>query len=200
MNASLTNLVNSVYTLTNRPDLVGETLLAVKSATLKAHQSDFYYKDLFETGIELGYSQAQQIVEYRTLVPRWRALSYLRKFDASSTPGVPLQFLKVLTPTDVLDSYSVNKENVCYIAGIELHIRCSEAQQYFLLGCYVHPVITDSGYSSWIADESPATIFYEAAATIFKTTGFDEQASAYKNMVQEQYAELKLNNILANGY
>ena len=49
--ASFTSLLNDVYTITNRPDLIAETKLAVKQATLKMHQSDYYPKDLFETGI-----------------------------------------------------------------------------------------------------------------------------------------------------
>ena len=39
------------HTITNRPDLINETKLAVKAATLKIHQSDYYYRDLIEQGI-----------------------------------------------------------------------------------------------------------------------------------------------------
>lgn len=197
---TLTSLIADVYTLTNRPDLVGETLLAVKSATLKAHHSDFFPKDLQEEGVQFGFSLTQQTLEYKTLVPRWRSLSYLRKFDYSTPPGTPGKFLEILTPTNVLDSYSVNKEDVCYLAGLELNIRTREAQQYFLLGCYVHPNLVTETYSSWIADEHPYAIIYEAAATVFKTIGFDEQEAAYRRMVADLYAELKSDNLLANGY
>lgn len=197
---TLASLTADVYTLTNRPDLVGVTALAIRAATLKAHGSDYYYKDLLETGIQFDNSLAQQSIEYKTLVPRWRALKYIRKYDYTTPPGTPGKFLETITPEQVLDSYSINRENVCYVAGLELNIRCSEAQQYFLLGYYVHPDVTVAGYSSWIADEAPLTIIMEAAATVFKTIGYDEQAAAYKQSVAEQYAELKLTNIVAVGY
>jgi hypothetical protein len=49
--ATLAELQADVITITNRPDLVAETLLAVKKATLKMHQLDFFYKDLVESGL-----------------------------------------------------------------------------------------------------------------------------------------------------
>ena len=55
--ATFTELCNDVYTMTKRPDLVAETKLAVKAATLKAHQSDFYPKDIYETGIQFSRSE-----------------------------------------------------------------------------------------------------------------------------------------------
>lgn len=200
MNPTLTNLISDVYTLTNRPDLVGETLLAVKQSTIKAHSSDYYYKDLTESGIQFDFSQTQQVFDYKTIVPRWRALKYVRKYDYSTPPGEPMEFLTILTPDNVLDSYGVNKENVAYVAGLELKIRTLVAWQYFLVGCYIFPDVTADNYSSWIANEMPAAIIYDAAATVFKTIGYDEQAAAYRAMVQEFYAELRLTNIVANGY
>jgi len=43
--ATLNSLMDDVYILTNRPELVAETRLAVKKATLKLHQLDFFAKD-----------------------------------------------------------------------------------------------------------------------------------------------------------
>lgn len=200
MSTSLLDLAADVYTLTNRPDLVGETKLAIKSATLKAHGSDYFYKDLFESGIIFDLPLTQQSLEYKTLIPRWRALKYLRIFDYTTPPGCAKKFLIILQPEDILDSYSVNREDVVYVAGLELQIRTCTCQQYFLLGCYLYPDIGDSTYYSWIADEARYAIVYDAAATIFKTIGYDEQVSTYLRLVQEQYAELKLTNIIVNGY
>jgi hypothetical protein len=39
---SLATILTDVYELTGRPDLVAETTLAVKNATLKAHHLDFF--------------------------------------------------------------------------------------------------------------------------------------------------------------
>jgi len=198
---SLTSLIDDVFLLTNRPDLVGETTLAVRNATLKAHSLDFFPKDLFETGVQFDYPQSQQTLEYKTLVPRWRALKYIRTYVPDSTGGgCPGPMLEVVTPDSLIDSYGRHRPNVCYVAGLNLQIRTTTAQQYYLLGCYVYPDVTTDNYSSWIADEQPSLIQYEAAATIFKSIGFDEQEAAYRRMLLDEYALLKQNNILANGY
>lgn len=201
MNATLTSLVNDVYTLTNRPDLVGETIIAVRNATLKAHNSDYYYKDLFETGIQFDFPKAQQAVEYKQLIPRWRSLKYVRKcYVGTDGKPCPTEFLEVIAPENVVDAYSVNREDVCYVAGIELQIRANTALQYALLGCYIHPDVTPDNYKSWIADEQPAAIVYAAAAIVFKTIGYDEQTAAYQSLVTEEYAQLKISNISSTGY
>lgn len=200
MATSLASLTADVISLTNRPDLVGETSLAIRAATLKAHHSDYFYKDLFETGIQFDFSLAQQSLEYKTVIPRWRAAAYLRPYDASVSPGVPKKELTLITPDNIFDSYAVTKEDVFYVAGLELQIRTLAAWQYFLLGCYVNPDVTATGYNSWIADEHPFAIVYEAAAIVFKSIGYDEMNAAYRQMVMDEYGELKMSNITAVGY
>jgi len=64
--ATFAELVADVYIATNRPDLVTQTALAVKVATLKAHQTDFYPKDIFETGIQWNPVAYVQSLSYRT--------------------------------------------------------------------------------------------------------------------------------------
>ncbi len=185
--ATFAELLADTYIITNRPDLVNETKLAVKAATLKAHQSDFYPKDLYEVGITWPTPDYIQSIEYRTLIPRWRAFKYLRKY-ADSTPGA---FIKLLTPEQTLDGYNINKENVCYLAGEMLEIRSSTQDDYMILSCYINPILDENSYSSWIALDHPYAIIYEAARSIFKQIGWDEQAQQIRQEVGEQYQILK---------
>ena len=185
--ATFAELVSDVYTLTNRPDLVAETKLAVKAATLKAHQSDFYPKDLFEIGITWSDPAYIQSIDYRALIPRWRAFKYLRKYSN----GMPGDFIKMLTPEQVLDSYGYQKADICYIAGEMLEIRSSTEDTYAIIACYVNPITDENNFSSWIALDHPYAISYEAARSIFKQIGFDEQASSIRQEVMEQYQILK---------
>jgi hypothetical protein len=189
MSTSLAALQAEVYKLTNRPDLINETEVAVKAATLKAHQSDFYSKDLFESGVIFDSAEYLQSLDYKALVPQYRALKYIRKSDVSGLEGA---FLEVISTEQVLDGYGVTREDVVYLGGLYLQIRSSTELQYILFGCYENPVITASAFSSWIADEHPYAVIFDAVATVFKTIGFDEQAAIYKQMVAEQYAELKM--------
>jgi hypothetical protein len=194
--ATFAELLADVYLLTNRPDLVNETKLAVKAATLKAHQSDFYYKDLFETGIEFNTSDYVQALEYREVLPRFRSLKYIRKSDSTGTVG---DFLSVITPALALDRYGAAREDICYGAGEVIQIKSSTSLQYILLGCYLNPNIGEDTYSSWIALDHPYYIVYEAAASVFKLTGDDEKATVYKRFTDEQIALLKASNIELEG-
>lgn len=190
--ASLNSLMSDVYVLTNRPDLEAETKLAVKKATLKMHHSDYYPKDLFETGIAWNPPAFIQSLAYKTLIPNWRSFKYLRKYS----DGLAGAFFTLLTPEETLDRYSIAKENICYVAGDQLEIRSSTEDTNMLIGCYVHPNITDSGFSSWIADEHPYAVVFEAAAGVFKMIGQDQEAAYYKQEIVEQIAMIRQSQIL----
>ena len=66
---NFSDLVTEVGTITGRPDRVAEIESAIKSATLKAHNSDYFYKDIFETGIAFTTSDFYQQLDYRALIP-----------------------------------------------------------------------------------------------------------------------------------
>lgn len=193
--ASFTDLFNDVIAITNRPDLVDQTKLAIRSATLKAHHSDFYPKDLFETGVEWSNPSLLQSLEYKTVIPLWRSFKYLRKYES----GVPGTFFTMITPEESLDSYSVNRENVCYLAGSFIEIRSNTQDTNMLLGCYIHPTVTELNYKSWIAEDHPFAIVYEAAANIFKQTGYDEQFAVFRDLKNQEYEILK-QEIIGEGY
>lgn len=195
--ATFAELVADVITLTKRPDLIDDTKLAVKVATLKMHQMDFFYKDIYETGISFSADSYAQQLDYKALLPRFRSLKYLRKSDSTGTAGA---FLVVLTPAEVIDTYGTERTDICYAAGAIIQIKSSTSFQYALLGAYLNPDITESGYNSWIAQDHPYAIVYEAAITIFKTIGYDEQATTYGKLALEQAKMIKMSNIQLEGY
>ena len=195
--ATFTELLSEVTTLTNRPDLLAETKLAVKAATLKLHQSDFFYKDLHEDGISFSAAEYAQQIEFRTLFPRVRALKYLRKADSSGTAG---SFIKVLTPSEVLDADGIERTDICYAAGELIQVKSSTTFQYALMGYYLNPDITEAGFNSWLALDHMYAIVFEAAVTVFKTIGYDEQAAIYTKLAGEQLALVRSSNIQVEGY
>jgi hypothetical protein len=196
---TLAELIAEVYTLTNRPDLVAQTLTAVRSATLKIHQSDYYYKDIFETGVQFSSAEYLQQIEYRTLIPRWRALKYIRKTTiAAEQDGAFLEVLAI--PEMVEDAYRQNRNDVCYVAGEVVQIRSSTQLQYIILGCYRNPDITQLGYSSWVASDHPYAIVFEAASNVFKMIGDTDQFAAYTQLAGQQLVEVRMSNVQAIGY
>lgn len=202
MAATLASMVAEVYKLTTRPDLVNETALAVKAATLKAHQKDFWVRDLKEDAVQFLTADYYQQLDYKSLFPFWRAISYARLYDPTAIPqpDETSQDFDLITPSSSFDSYSIMKDRVMYLAGTVFNFKNTQAPfQYILLGHYDNPNITDLGYSSWIADDYPYCIIFEAARVVFKTIAFDEQAATYKDLCAEQMQILTQNNVTAQG-
>lgn len=195
---TLAELIAEVYTITGRPDRVAETLSAVKSATLKVHQSDYYYKDMFEGGLDFQSTSYVQALDYRQLLPKFRALKYLRKYDPDT--GTMGKELDIVVPENVLDDYKITKSDICYVAGAYIQVNSSTEQRYYVLGCYLNPDITESGYNSWVALDHPYAIIFDAAGTVFKAIGKDEEAAAYRQLVAEQIAMVRSSNITAVGF
>lgn len=190
-------LCSEVYTLTGRPDRVADTESAVKAATLKAHHSDYFYKDIYEIGLVFDTSDFYQQLDYRGVIPRWRADKYLRKWDnVNSKAGKELD---LIVPENIFDRYATEKEDVYYYAGAYMNIKSSDATQWFLYGCYVHPIVAKDNYTSWIALDHPYAIIFDAAATVFKAIGKDDENATYKALVAEQLQMLKISNITARG-
>lgn len=194
---NLSELRQEVYTITNRPDLVAQTLTAIRAATLKIHQRDYFYKDLFETGISFTTSDYTQQIEYRTLIPKWRSLKYIRKTDSTGTEQGA--FFDVIVPENVLDDYKLNRSNICYVAGEVVQLRSKVEIQYAILGCYVNPDITEATYNSWVAIDHPYAIIFEAASLVFKMVGDTEQFAAYSDLAGMQLQEVVISNVQSFG-
>jgi len=191
-------LVDEVYIITNRPDLVAETKSAVKAATLKAHKSDFYSKDIYETGIEFETATYNQSLDYISLISNFRAFKYLRRVT-SATDEAGL-FFTILTPDELLDAYGRNRTDVAYVAGRVLEIKSLVTFSQALLGCYVLPIVREGAYVSWVAEQYPYAIIHEAARKIFKTNGQSEEANGQRELVSEEYIELRAGGLTDVGY
>ena len=200
--ATFSELCSDVYSLTNRPDLVAETALAVKAATLKLHQSDFYFKDLYESGIQFPTSDYIQQFDVKAVVPLFRALKFIRRYDPAGNGGTgkAAEYYKILTPGELLDSYGNDRVGVAYAAGAVINIKSANLLQYGIIGVYLNPDLATASFTSWIAVDHPYSIEFEAARVLFKMIGFDEQSAAYEKLAAEQLAEVKISNIQSVGY
>lgn len=191
-------LVEEVYLITNRPDLAGLTESAVRAATLKAHKTDFYSKDIFETGIEFDTEDFRQSLDYVTLLSNFRAFKYLRRVvDENDDSGT---FLEIITPEEILDLYGTGRTDIAYVAGRVLEIRSSVCFSKALLGAYVYPIVREDSYLSWVAEQAPYAIIYETARTVFKAIGQAEESQAQAQLVAEEYSLLRLSAVVDVGY
>jgi hypothetical protein len=188
-------MVTEVISITKRPDLQTKIEGNVRAATLKAHHSDFYYRDLFEVPVQFTDLFPLQSFLPTEVAPLFRKVKYIRLW-VGDTSGDVGQFLTPVQIENSVDGYGYIKTNVYYMAGQLLQLRGACALDKVLFGCYQHPVIAPStAYSSWIAVDMPYAIIYEAARVTFKSISFTEQANEYGALVNEQYAELKLSYV-----
>jgi hypothetical protein len=218
------DIVNTVYTYTNRPDREAETAAAVTAAILWAHHSDYFYKDLVEVPAQFNSLQYLQQIPL-SFFPQFRALKYVRKYYPGTGPNNPPaqdqspnnlpplygmfydpganlpdgRFFNILTPDNVLDPYHINKIDVAYIAGQTLQIRSGDYFQYALCGYYAHPLATAANCNSWIVNEFPDCLGFRAAEIVFKAIGYDEQAQFYQSLAAETLAQVVMSNIVAEG-
>jgi hypothetical protein len=195
---TLEELLQEVYNLTDRPELVALSKTAIKSATLKGHMSDFYYRDIYEIGVQLSEpTYIYSFIPY-DIISNFRAPAYIKRVaDENDEQG---KAFDPITPDDVLDAYKCLRSDVYYSAGRTLEIRSSVEFSKMLVGAYVLPIVTDEGFSSWIAELVPYYIIYEAAAKVFKAIGQDQEAAFFKAEISEQFITLRTAGLTQQGY
>lgn len=191
-------ILDEVYALTSRPDLVALTKSAVKAATLKAHYTDFYSKDIYEAPITFATASYTQSFDYSANISNYRALKYMRHWDSVAEEAG--EFITMILPEQVIDVYQRERTNICYVAGRIIEIKASIEFTHILFGCYVSPIVTEVGYSSWVATLYPWAIVHEAARVVFATIGMSTESNAQRQLVAEQYSELKMNALADVGY
>lgn len=191
-------LIEEVYIITGRRDLVAETKSAVKKSTLKGHKTDYYSKDIYEQGIQFDTANHLQSLDLITFIPNFRTMKYLRRVeDENDDVG---KFIDIVSVDETLDAYEINRTDIAYIAGRVLEIRASVDFSKALLGCYVYPIVTEERYSSWLAEQFPFFIIHEASRLIFRSIGKLEEAQAQGGFVAEELAEIKISATVDVGY
>lgn len=203
-------IYTACVTLTKRPDLSAEIQTAIQAATLRAHQSDYYTRDVAESLLVLATADYAQTFNAQTALARFRNLKYLRKYDPTAlntntglATGEAGEIFEILDPTNIFDSYHVQKDNVAYLAGDTVNMRSMTGTfSQLLCGWYQNPVIsplTDADYVSWIARDTPFAIIYDACSIVFKTIGWDTEQKKYDGLAAEQYAMLKMYAVGTDG-
>jgi len=186
---TLAELQEDVFSLTNHPELVVETALAIRTATFKLHLLEFWEEDRVETSISVTQTDGlYQIDVSAEISPLCRHIEYVQKL-------ADYKFLTKIHPTDVFDDYGNMKNNVFYRVGSKLNCRSDTADIAVLVGYLKAPVTSGSGYSSWIADLYQHIIAIEAASIVFNGIGETDLSKKLQVMQAENLALLKINHL-----
>lgn len=208
---TFTEIFNEVVSLTNHEEMVAEITSAIKAATLRMHQSDYYERDVAEARVILApstYADYTFQFDYAATMARFRHIKYLRKWNPAgndpntgASTGAAGAFFKFLDPDNIVNGQNVEKTNVAYIAGRYLNIRSSTSLYTVLAGWYQNPFVTDTTkYLSWVADQVPYAIIFDAASIIFQMLAQQDQARKFDQLVMEQLQMVRSIGIALKGY
>ena len=190
---NFTEIVNEVVDITKRGDLASTRIpAAVSAATLKAHTSDYFYRDLIEIAIEFDAARNIQTFDPKQVLPTYRQFKYLRRWEGDVNTGEAREFFEHIQIQNAVDGYGYIKENVFYMAGSFIQIRALPEVFRCLFGAYQYPIIIEAQYQSWVADEFPYAIVNEAARQIFQQTRNRERAQDMRELVAEEYRNMRI--------
>ena len=160
-----------VFRATNRPDLVSETEMAIRKATLRFHSADKWINDEVVQVVPVTplFAGDFRYAILTTTFTRFRDLKMLKEYLNPPTWHW-IQFEK-RAPDDLLDDYKCEIQNYYTRVGNTLTVRAERAMTNLEATYYQFPVVTTAGYSSWIADLYRDGIVREAMLDIFQMTG-----------------------------
>jgi len=191
---------DGVYTISKRPDLVAETAVAIRKATMKLHMADLWKTDLVEVFYTIGSNEgAQGSFRYTldltlsTKFKLYRRISSIRQYTANQT-GYELQ-LKELDADRLLDDYNIEDINYWYQAGQQISIRADRSLTQLKIVYFKYPNILPAEYDSWIARQFPDAVIEEAAASVFKSIGKDSEAQRLAQAFNENLAMLRITQV-----
>lgn len=199
--ATINSISADVYTLTNREDLVPETKVAIRKAIFKFHSADTFKRDLRTTRLTMS--------TYPLVTPdqfRWEIqLSEFPNFRRPKVLRYPLELrlwhdndFEELSAENLFDSYKAEVKRYFFVAGSILSIRADVSPDYLDFTYYAYPAVppdSDATIQSWICDQYVDSIVEEAAGTVFKMIGKDDEYARYQTLFAENLAILRATDV-----
>lgn len=210
-------LCEKVATVTNRPDLEDEIKEYVRSSVLKMHGIDFFFRDLVVS--KVIFPEALYIQKLNTdQFARYRNTAVIRKWDSSLNDqelnpllsprqdASGLVIFKNIEPSDIFDEQypTLLKTDVYYAAGSMLYMRSLTAFDSILLGFYTFPDVTLDNFETWLMQNHPYAIIYDASSVVFQATGQNDQSRKFdeptNGLIAQQIAGIVKANTVAKAY
>lgn len=172
--------------LTKRPELVDITESAVRTATLRAHHTDFFRRDLQLAQVPYTVQPEAYYYDFPNVSSTLLRLRTIKNvYSITQSGGHQTEQLEYRESDDLYDRDGNPRRYVYTLIGDTLRcyfdIPTGIAQVYY----FQNPVTASIGYNSWIADTYPDDLAGWAAAIVLARSGFLELANNY----QEQYVK-----------
>lgn len=192
-------MLADVVELTKRPDLTGETAVALRTATLSVHSGAAFPRDLFTAVVKIPNPSYLLSVDVQSVTPRLRGLSTVRLLDSNYNPMEQPE-ITVTELDDITDDYwNTPKQDVAYVAGTNINVRASIPAYGVLMTYFQLPKVRPEEYNSWIAQISPDAIVYFAASIVYGTTGNEEKSANYMRFYEKTLKPDLISNFLTSA-
>jgi len=190
-------LVDLTKANTKRPELEALTETCVRLATMRAHQVDFFLRDLTAAALLFVPDGQQVFVDIPAisdLLPRKRSIKFLQSIDLGTL--TPVERLEWREYGDFWDSDGDLRIGVYTEIGDTLRVRPWVQTGRLEALYYQNPVTTTANYRSWIADNHPDEVAMWAAGLIWARTGFLEQARVAQELHITPFKDLLVSSYL----
>lgn len=184
---------------TRRPEIPAVTKAAIRTATLRAHHTDFFPKDVAVGTLTYtpDISTFRDFANISTSFARLRTLKTVQGLD--SVTMAPAESFEYRELDDIYDSDGVRRPSIYNVIGDTLRIYPQSQTGLLQIFYYQNPNTVEANYSSWIANTYPDELAAWAAAIVFARTGFAEMANEFqKNHIQPFKEMLVASHLLGN--
>lgn len=192
------SIYNDVMELTKRPDLESETAIAVRTATSSIHGRAAFPRDVVTELVKIPNVSFITALDIQTLFVGLRGISSVRITDVNYA-ALESPEIEIVEMGDIYDPvYRTLRNNIAYLAGTSLIIRCGVGSYGFIVEYFKIPSVKRDTYNSWIAMLAPDVIVHQAASLVFATNGNEEKSQKYASIVDKMlFPELVSNYLTA---
>lgn len=169
-------LVNNVITVTNRPDLLAETELAVRQVILYYHHLDSFWRDKLTGVISVSTGRAAR---HEVPISRFEgfrnAHSVAPYFAGNDTCAAPLKRMERM---------GQHESEYWFLAGKTLVIKSATPTHQFQFTYWKNPTVApEAAFDSWVADLYPDAVEDAACAKLFEMIRDSNEADRYRARV-----------------
>lgn len=189
-------LESLVVAQTRRPEIPAVTQAAIRTATMRAHHTDFFPKDVAVGTITYSPNSAifRDFADVSSTLTRLRSIKSLQGLEAVSM--APVESFEYRELDDVYDAEGNRRPSIYNIIGDTLRIYPQTQTGLVQVYYYQNPSVTEDIYYSWIADMYPDELAAWAAAIVFARTGFAEMAQEFQRNHIAPFKEMLISSHL----
>lgn len=170
-------LVEAVIVNTNRPELLEETKLAIKRATRKMHNLDFFAYDLTEGTVRCDPTNSLRF-NLSQFGQNFRKIHSIALLTTHGEVHIPKYDGSDFIPKKGMTTWT--------IYGTALNVAATQVFNALVVRYYTFPLTTEENYDSWLAHQFPFAIIDEASKDVLSSVGNNERAALFASLVGDK--------------